>query len=351
MKTATQPAAPHHGGTSRVKRIVGKIRRHSHPPRHDSVSKSPSISPLSSPGAPNTSSTCPIPHIGCHHRHSGRSSRRGSATEEQERIHDLELWNTAYDALKRDSRAAGLVLAYESIIAHGLPDTLRPGHYGNPNGLPAEHDKRLELMTMIATSGLNREVTPASKADSGDNDAREILVEARATIASLVTEQPSVSLAWSGICSLTPLLLDPLLRHDDLRSGFVHLTDTIPHYMTLPRALHPSSWTSPAEYQRLQPHTRQTLLDLYRRLLEYEMNIVCAAASSWNMAARNVVDWQGWKAMDDAVREKDDELRGDMEKYGTEEVKALISQKRKPRPEGGGRASLSQSPPIAEERH
>lgn len=71
------------------------------------------------------------------------------------------------------------------------------------------------------------------------------------------------------------------------------------------------------------------------------MNIVCAAASAWNMAARNVVDWHGWKAMADAVREKDDELMSYVEKNGTDEAMALMEVQRKLAPEGGGRGELT----------
>ncbi|KAG5771531.1 hypothetical protein H9Q72_001971 [Fusarium xylarioides] len=313
MKTASQPSAPHNAA-SKVKRLVGKIRRHSHPPSPEASSASPS----SSANPSRESSSCPIPHLG---KHSQRQSRRGSASEEEERAHDLELWNSAYDVLKRDGTSSGLVLAYESIISHALPDTLRPGHNGNGNGLPTESERRAELMMMIAKSGLNREVKETSQTDSGD----------------------------AGFCSLTPLLLEPLLRHEDIRQGFVHIAHTIPHYMTLHRALHPSSWTSLPEFQRQQPQVHQTLLTLYRRILEYEMNIVCAAASAWNMAARNVVDWHGWKVMADAVRDMDAELMGYVEKNGTDEARALMEVQRKLEPEGGGRGELQDdtSPPNA----
>ncbi|UPK96313.1 hypothetical protein LCI18_007248 [Fusarium solani-melongenae] len=331
MKTSTQTSRGHLGSAGKVKRIVGKIRHHTHPP---SVTSKSSVSAPSSTHASSISSNCPLR---CHRN---SQSRRGSAAEE-ERARDIELWNAAYDALKKDARSNGLVLAYENIIGHELPEAHRPGHHGNPNELPMDGERRLELMSMIASSGLNREVSVTSKSDSGDDDAREILVEARSTVASLVPQQPSAALAFAGICSLTPLLLDPLLRHDDLRSGFVHLIATIPHYMSLTRCTYPSSWTSAEDYERLQLQVRQTLLDLYRRILEYEMNIVCAAASAWNMAARNVVDWQGWRTMDDAVREKDVEVIGEMEKYGTSEARALMEEKKKPVPEGGGRGSMS----------
>ena len=200
MKTASQPSAPHNA-TSKVKRLVGKIRRHSHPPSPEASSTSPS----SSANPSRESSSCPIPHIG---KHSQRQSRRGSASEEEERAHDLELWNAAYDVLKRDGTSSGLVLAYESIVSHALPDALRPGHNGNGNGLPTESERRAELMMMIAKSGLNREVKETSQTDSGDVEARENLIHTRSTIASLLDDQPSAAVAWAGFCSLTPVGCD-----------------------------------------------------------------------------------------------------------------------------------------------
>lgn len=120
-------------------------------------------------------------------------------------MHDLELWNTAYDVLKRDNTSSGLVLAYENIISHALPDSLRPGYNGNGNGLQAEGDRRAELMMMIAKSGLEREVKEVSQTDSGDGEARENLIQTRSIIASLLDDQPSAAIAWAGFCSLTPV--------------------------------------------------------------------------------------------------------------------------------------------------
>lgn len=94
--------------------------------------------------------------------------------------------------------------------------------------------------------------------------------------------------------------------------------------MHLPRALHAKSWKSPIDHQRIAPQMRQTLIDLYRRLLEYEMNIVCAAGSAWNMVARNVVNWKGWTAMIEAVRDKDDEITRHVSKYGADEMRTTI---------------------------
>ena len=94
--------------------------------------------------------------------------------------------------------------------------------------------------------------------------------------------------------------------------------------MSLYAILLRENWTSESDFETLRLHTRQTLLDLYRRILEFEMNIVCAAASSWNFAAKNVVDWHGWRGMAQRIGDADEELRRDIEKYGTEDLRERV---------------------------
>ncbi|KAK7397747.1 hypothetical protein QQX98_012888 [Neonectria punicea] len=267
MTAGTRPPAT---PTSRVKRIVGKIRRH------------PDAAPATKP--------CAAP--------------------------ETDLWNTAYDALKTNLSTAGLVHAYESIISgHGVD--------GGADGLPGGTPRRLEVMTTVVETGLARELS--SKSDAGDDLARNVLVDTRETVASLLDTHPGAAIAWAGICSLTPLLLDPLLRHQDTAQVFLYLTTNIPRFTSLPHILHQGAWQHQRDYLRLREHTRDAVLALCRRILECEMNCVCAAASAWNRAARNVVDWHGWQAMADRIREADEELARDVERYATEEIVTLIS--------------------------
>lgn len=293
MSPATALNAPLPAATSRVKRIVGRIRRHT----DDTAS----------------TKSCSLHRISGSHNH---------ATQE------ADLWNTAYDALKANLSTTGLVLAYESILLQQLPSQ---GVNDNSAGLPGG-PRRLELMTAVASAGLARELS--SKSDAGDDLARNVLVAARETVASLLDAHPGAAIAWAGICSLTPvrhyLLLDPLLRHQDIAQGFLYLTTNIPRFTTLPRILQRSAWQDERDYLRLREQTREALVVLYRRILECEMNCVCAAASSWNRAARNVVDWQGWRAMADKMREADEELARDIERYATEETHKSLTQASNP---------------------
>ncbi|KPM43256.1 hypothetical protein AK830_g3237 [Neonectria ditissima] len=267
MTAGTRPPAT---PTSRVKRIVGKIRRHPD-------AAAPATKPAAAP--------------------------------------ETDLWNTAYDALKTNLSTAGLVHAYESILSGNGVD-------GGPAGLPGGTPGRLEVMTAVVETGLARELS--TKSDAGDDMARNLLVDARETVASLLDTHPGAAIAWAGVCSLTPLLLDPLLRHQDTAQAFLYLTANIPRFTSLPQILHQRAWLHQRDYLRLREHTRDAVLALCRRVLECEMNCVCAAASAWNRAARNVVDWHGWQAMANRMREADEELARDVEQYATEEVRALL---------------------------
>lgn len=98
------------------------------------------------------------------------------------------------------------------------------------------------------------------------------------------------------------------MQIDGMKRGALHVIGRIPWYMHLSELMLISGWKSDADFNREQDAVKERLLKLYRKVLEFEMNCVCAAASTWNNAAKNVV---GWHAMDALVRDietLDDEL-------------------------------------------
>ncbi|CAM1505766.1 Fc.00g114030.m01.CDS01 [Cosmosporella sp. VM-42] len=270
----------------KVKKIVAKIRGHS--------------------GSKDGSEKPKCFHLH-HHKH-----RQASDQEKTAQI-SLELWNSAYDFLKNDSGSAGLVLAYEAIIIQELPKDQKLAL----SEIPSE--KRLEFMHAIALSGLRKGLS--SKSSDVDDSAREIIMYARENVESLLDSCPSAAVAWAGICILTPLLLDPLLRQQDMKDGLIYLTNNISRFTALSRTLLQENWETADTVMNLRDHTRHTLLNLYRKILEFEMNCICAGASSWNIAAKNVVDWNGWSSMAAAVRDADEQLERDIEKYGTKDAR------------------------------
>ena len=122
----------------------------------------------------------------------------------------LNLWNTAYDSLRDRSASAGLVVAYESIVSQELPEHRK---IGGINTTLRDHpdSMRLELVSSIALAGLRKR--RASKASDVDEAARAILESAKDTVELMLNAYPSTSLAWCGICALTPVSLSHCRRH------------------------------------------------------------------------------------------------------------------------------------------
>lgn len=164
--------------SSKVKRIVGKIRGHGHTHSHSDKPKEASLK-----------SSCLL------------LSKNRSPREDYSVQRSLELWNAAYDSLRTDPGSSGLVQTYEAIISQELPNDQKQG-MNTPLSVHSP-EKRLELMTTIATSGVRKGL--GSKASQVDESSRKILDFAKETIGSLLPTYSSTPLAWAGLCTLTPV--------------------------------------------------------------------------------------------------------------------------------------------------
>ncbi|KAM0454791.1 hypothetical protein ACHAPV_008164 [Trichoderma viride] len=230
----------------------------------------------------------------------------------------LELWTAAYNSIRNNLRSAGLVTVYESILCQELP---HQSIGGINQTLPRSDDERLKQLIRITESGL-RKCRGANCPI--DNYARVLVKMSKRIIKSVWADYPSTAVAWSGITILTPLLLGPTMQIDGMKRGAVHVIGRIPWYMHLSELMLASGWKSDADFNREQNGVKERLLKLYRKVLEFEMNCVCAAASTWNNAAKNVV---GWHAMGSLVRDietLDEELAELINKYVAKGVAGSI---------------------------
>lgn len=105
------------------------------------------------------------------------------------------------------------------------------------------------------------------------------------------------------------------MQIDGMKRGALHVIGRIPWYMHLSELMLASGWKSDADFNREQDGVRERLLKLYRKVLEFEMNCVCAAASTWNNAAKNVVGWHALASLVNDIEALDDELAELINKY------------------------------------
>jgi hypothetical protein len=114
---------------------------------------------------------------------------------------------------------------------------------------------------------------------------------------------------------VSQLLLGPPIEIEEMKRGALHVLGRIPWYMHLSEILLASAWKNDFDFNAQRDRTRDRLLQLYRKVLEFEMNCVCAAASSWNIAAKNIVGWHGLGAIVREIEEMDNEMTALMVTY------------------------------------
>lgn len=102
--------------------------------------------------------------------------------------------------------------------------------------------------------------------------------------------------------------MDPILRINYMHAGIYHVLGRIDFYMTLASLLLPGGWRDDAKFRTQQDDIRDQISRQYRKILEFEMNCLCAAASAWNPAAKNVVDWNGLTDLIKSIQAADEEI-------------------------------------------
>jgi hypothetical protein len=95
----------------------------------------------------------------------------------------------------------------------------------------------------------------------------------------------------------------------------VHLVGRISWYMNLTQLILSPSWHDAddfaarrEDFARHGAENRDAISRLYRRVLEFEMNCVCAAASAWNNRAKQVVCWKRVGRLVEDLRAADEKV-------------------------------------------
>lgn len=76
-----------------------------------------------------------------------------------------------------------------------------------------------------------------------------------------------------------------------MRGGLIHIVGRVSWYMRLAQLLEPKSWADESLFASRRAQSRDTLVSLYRSVLELEMNCVCASNGQTNADAMDVVSW------------------------------------------------------------
>lgn len=118
--------------------------------------------------------------------------------------------------------------------------------------------------------------------------------------------------------------MDPIILNADMWQGLLHITGRISWYMHLSRLLIHESWLDVAEYRSSRDRVQQSITTLYRKVLEFEMNCVCAPASTWSTAAKNVVDSHGLGDLATEIEQLDTDLIAVVSQNASESIRGRL---------------------------
>jgi hypothetical protein len=122
-------------------------------------------------------------------------------------------------------------------------------------------------------------------------------------------------------------LVETILSKECIKEGLLHTTGRMSWYMHLSLLLLGDNWQDLQLFTERQEATRSAIVDLYARLLEFEMNCICASASSWNNAAKHVVPWQGLPELVRELEEANTQMVKLVEENAAEKIREDLLRK------------------------
>ncbi|EED22491.1 ankyrin repeat domain protein, putative [Talaromyces stipitatus ATCC 10500] len=236
----------------------------------------------------------------------------------------FELWSDAYETLRDDQETKHLVEKYEQILTQQFNDSPGPIDQDSKNMFStSDRQKRFEMMQNGLQNCLER-AQKHPKVEGVAERAVQLIDFANDKVGDLLDSYPPASLAWSGFCIITPVLLNPILENKNMHEGLAHIIDRMDWSMALTDILLKENWKNKNDFQNLHRLLDRKLVDLYSDYLEYEMRSVCACFSPWLSGVKNLVKWDGWKANLDGLISKEKDIEQRSAQYNTEKIVASL---------------------------
>ncbi|KAI1854212.1 hypothetical protein JX266_001353 [Neoarthrinium moseri] len=235
------------------------------------------------------------------------------------------LWNRAYEALRE--KEVQLVDQYEALLSRELVEHTTsiarlqdiPHHeedFSHPeNRINTHPDKRQAQLKSITDRGMQRADEKKTKYTIFGHDfvlRDQIAQVAQFTqaIKGLINEavkvSPEASLAWAGVCVLLPVLTNPSAAEEANRDGLSYVTSRIRYYVELERLL----WPETIRGSALKPEFDSHIVDLYERILEFQIKSVLRFYRTWVAnISRDVIRHDEWEKMVSKIKELEQIVR------------------------------------------
>ncbi|KAK1837820.1 nwd1 protein, partial [Colletotrichum chrysophilum] len=274
----------------RLKKFISKFRK--------SNSASPHVSP---PPTPISQSSSPL------------QTPISTANNLKER-----LWNEAYDNLKRSE--SKLVEAYENLLSAELPGdshTLAASAENHIKPDPQERWHQMELLVQVGLQKTKKDAESKQKA----SDVIRVISPLKEGIGKAVQAAPEAAIAWVGVSFALEILANPVTESGINRDGITYVISKMNWYWNLVDLLLEPTRADPY-FQGLRDELEKHIVELYQKLLLYQMKSVCLYYRGRCAAFfRDLIKLDNWAGEIDTIKAAEAAVRTDSEQYNSQETR------------------------------
>ncbi|KAK3940931.1 hypothetical protein QBC46DRAFT_287372 [Diplogelasinospora grovesii] len=246
-------------------------------------------------------------------------AREATSAQKEPAIQPEQLWDQAYDGLKRDEPK--LFEFYETILSHDLDSS--KGVKGNIIE-QTDGTKRRSQMDGLLKTGLDN-TAKLAKVEKNIGDAVNIVLSVKEAIGSGLQAVPVAALAWTGVCVALQVFLNPISESAANRDGIIQVVRNMKWYSSLSKLLLKETSENDERFAELRGLLADRILDLYKVLLKYIIKSVCAYHRHPALGIlRNLVKLDDWTGSLDDVTKAENSVKAAAGDFGVRQANSYL---------------------------
>ncbi|KAG8166200.1 hypothetical protein KVR01_004752 [Diaporthe batatas] len=224
------------------------------------------------------------------------------------------LWIKAYDSLRTDEKST--VLAYETLLVKRLEERNK----GSSTQITlATLNQREQLREFVDTSFEGSKKIATAKENM--QEFNRVAQPVKTVMDVVVKAAPEAALAWSCVSFALQILANPLTESTVNRDGIKKVLMTMDWYQRLVELLVDDE----SRTQDLRIELENHIVELYKRLLIYQMKSVCRYNRREILVIlRDMVKLDNWKGKLDDVENAEKQVRSRLEQYQRQSINDSI---------------------------
>lgn len=241
------------------------------------------------------------------------------------------LWDQAYDQAKASNLST--VSVYEKILSARLheqdaniskyPESVELE--SQKNEIAQTADERRGQMQRLVNHGLRRTERDA-ELKQGMEDGIQAALAVKEVVDKAVQASPEAAIAWVGVCFALEIMMNPLTQASSNRRGIAYVLSRMDWYWNLSSLLLDENITE-AHSQALRGELEKVVIDLYSRLLLFQMKSVCYYhRSRLSVFARDLIKLNNWDGELSDIQAAEAALQANSAQYNTLSIRNRLGE-------------------------